>query len=613
MCSIVGYTGSRPAGPIVIEGLKQLEYRGYDSAGIAILQPDGHLALHKSVGKLSRLLSSLNGMPQGCVGVGHTRWATHGKPTLDNAHPHVDCSKSLVVTHNGIVENYLELKKELIAEGHKFSSQTDSEVIPHLIENYQAKGMPLEEAVRLAASRLAGAHAIVVMSCKEPGKLVGLRLGNAGGLVLGYGEGEVFMASGLPGLLSYTDRVVFLSSGEIATADPQGLHYFTLQGKSLAKEPQTVPFDPASVAKGGYKHFMLKEIMEQPESLVNTIRGRLEFEPPGITLEQFPFSTEQLRNLDRVVLVGMGTSLHAAQVGRLMIEDLAGIPAEVDNASEFRYRNPIIGPATLVVSVSQSGETADTLAAMEEAKRKKARQVTICNVVGSQATRMADYTLNIRAGMEMGVASTKTFTSSVTALYLLAAYLGQARGVLKEARLSSCIEDLARTPQLVGRALANSKQCEALASRYYRLSNFLFLGRGVNYPTALEGALKLKEVSYIHAEGYAAGEMKHGPIALIDENMPTVAIALKDKLREKMLSNIEEVKARNGRVIALVTEGDTDVPTKADEALYVPEAPLLLSPIVAVVPLQLFAYHIAVRRGCDVDQPRNLAKSVTVE
>jgi glucosamine--fructose-6-phosphate aminotransferase (isomerizing) len=614
MCGIIGYTGNRPAAPLLLEGLQRLQYRGYDSAGLAVLSVDGGLIIRKSVGKLSALASSLeDGLPEGSVGIGHTRWATHGRPSDINAHPHEDCGGNIVVIHNGIVENYRALKEALLARGHAFRSETDTEVIPHLIEEALKEGGNLEAAVGRAMRQMEGAHALVAFSRREPGKLVAARAGNAGGVVVGYGSDEMFLASDLPALLPHTQSVAFLADGEIAAVTPCGASYLTADGSMLTKEAQTVSYDPLSAARGNYKHFMLKEISEQPESILDTIRGRVLFEPPTLVLEDVAIPQARLRQIERVVLVGMGTSLHAAMVGRHYIEQIARLPAEVDNASEFRYRGPLLGPNTLVIAVGQSGETVDTLAAMDEARRQGALLITVCNVVGSQATRVADGVVYTRCGLEVGVCSTKTFTAAIVALYLLACYLAQERQAVGEDGLRALLDPLARLPSLVGRVTQRDAEYEKLANRFFRQRNFLYLGRGLEFPIAMEGALKLKEVSYIHAEGYPAGEMKHGPIALIDQEMPVVAIAVRDGLYDKMTNNIQQVKAREGTIIALGNEGDDELARQVDHILYLPEASPLLMPVLTAIPLQFFAYHIAVRRGCDVDQPRNLAKTVTVE
>lgn len=614
MCGIVGYVGNHSATPVLLDGLTRLEYRGYDSVGIAVLDDQGVVVIHKASGKMSALVKSLNGVsPPGTSGIGHTRWATHGSPTRFNAHPHADCGNDVVIVHNGIVENYLELKEELLESGHSFRSETDSEVIAHLVETFMADGAGLEHAVTATAGRIQGAQAVVAMQAKNPGQLVAFRLGNAGGITVGYGDGEMFIASDLPALLPYTSKVAFLAPGELVEMGPQGARYWSLQGETILKTPQPAPYDALDVAKGSYRHFMLKEIMEQPDVIRRTLGGRVSFDPVGVTLEEFPFTDAEVNDINRVVLTGMGTSLHACQVGRFLMESLARLPAEADNASELRYRNPIMDRHTLVISVSQSGETADTLGAMEDVARVDARQITICNVGSSQSTRIAHGKVNIGVGPEIGVASTKCLTGSLVALYLLAAHLGRARGVIDGPRLGGLLRDLATVPRLMGQVLEQEQQLEKLAKKYSQYQHFLYLGRGINMPVAMEGALKLKEVSYIHAEGYAAGEMKHGPIALIDKRMPVVVLAPQDQLYDKIRGNIEEVRARGGTVIAVATQGDRELATIADEIIEIPETPYLLTPIVAVVPLQLLAYYIAVHRGCDVDQPRNLAKTVTVE
>ncbi|MEX2224963.1 MAG: glutamine--fructose-6-phosphate transaminase (isomerizing) [Dehalococcoidia bacterium] len=611
MCGIIGYTGERDAAPLLLDGLQRLEYRGYDSAGIALLD-GGEIHVAKGAGKLSTLRAALEGAyPAGAAGIGHTRWATHGKPTTDNAHPHLDCAGDVVVIHNGIVENYLALRNELSA--HHLRSETDTEVLPHLIERYLDEGDDLLTALRRTIARIDGAHAIVVMSRREPGTLFAARCGNAGGVVVGYGEGEMFVSSDLTALLPETQRVAFLSDGEIACVAASGVRYVSFDGAPIEKQPQVVPFDAVSAAKGAFKHFMLKEIMEQPQCIMDTLRGRAIFDPPGVDLEDVAISDDVLRSVERVMLIGMGTSMHAAMVGRTYFERIACIPSEVDNSSEFRYRDALVDGRTLVVSVAQSGETVDTLEAMSDAGRHGAPQLTVCNTPGAQTTRVADGFVLTRCGPEVAVASTKTLVASITALYLLAIRVGMARGALDAERAGELINDLATIPNLVGDVLKLDPEIEKIAHRLFRHDDFLFLARGLQYPMAMEGALKLKEVSYIHAEGYPAGEMKHGPIALIDRNMPIVAIAVDDGTREKMLSNIEQVRARDGIVVGIVSKGDTEIASKCEYALEMPRTTPLLYPLLTAIPMQLLSYHIALRRGCDVDQPRNLAKTVTVE
>ena len=614
MCGIIGYIGDKEAAPIILEGLGALEYRGYDSAGIAVLDEDGVPQLYKSAGKLSKLRSILsNGLPDGNSGVGHTRWATHGGPTDFNAHPHTDCSGDLMVVHNGIFENYLELKRELAAEGHTFDSQTDAECIPHLIESCMKDGLTLEEAVRAAASRIEGANAVVVLSRKEPDKIVSFKLGNAGGIVIGYGDQEMLLASDIAALLPHVSNVAYLAVGEMATVTREQVQYTRIDGTPLKKKAAPVSYGAMTATKGEYDHFMLKEIHEQPDAVLDTLRGRVHFEPPAITLPEFTFSDAEVKSFNRAVIVGMGTSLHAGMVGRMWIESMAGIACEVENSSEFRYRDAVMDENTLVISISQSGETADTLGAMDMAQRRGARQLTLCNYEGTQSTRIADSVLQIRAGLEISVAGTKTFVSSLVTLYALAAYLGVRRGRIGEARLAKIVQELAHLPEMLGQLISEQSQYERLALKYARRANFLFLGRGKNYPLAMEGALKLKEISYIHAEGYPAGEMKHGPISLIDRKMPVVALVPQDELYEKMLSNVNEVRARRGSVIAVATEGDEHIWEEADDVIAVPRASSSITPILNAIPMQLLAYYIAVERGCDVDKPRNLAKSVTVE
>ncbi len=600
--------------PILLDGLAKLEYRGYDSAGIAVFDSSGGIERRRARGKLSELVAATSGhLPEGRIGIGHTRWATHGGPTEDNAHPHTDCRDEIAVVHNGIVENFVELRQELESQGHVFSSETDSECIPHLIESYMDRGLSIEDATQSAAGRIRGAEAVVAMSKREPGKLSAFRQGNAGGIVVGYGDGEMLVASDLPALLPHTRTVAFLAGGEAVTVTPTEACYSTLDGKAIAKTPTTVSYDPVAAVKGQYKHYMLKEIHEQPEAALNAMRGRVSFDTHSVELDGFPLSADEVMRLKRVVLVGMGTSMHAAMAGRQWIESLARIQADYENSSEFRYRDPVIGDDTLVVSVSQSGETADTLAAMGEAAQKGARQITLCNYEGTQATRIAEGTIFIRSGLEVSVAGSKTFTCSLLSLYMLALHLGATREVLSHEDMRRLVDELAQLPHLIGTQLEDESPYEHLARKYALHSDFLYLGRGNQYPIAMEGALKLKEISYIHAEGYQAGEMKHGPISLIDENMPVVALIPQGPLYEKMLNSVSEANARGGRVIAIATEGDSLIEDYAEDVLYVPKVSDTLSPLVTVVPVQLLAYHIAARRGVDVDQPRNLAKTVTVE
>jgi glucosamine--fructose-6-phosphate aminotransferase (isomerizing) len=631
MCGIVGYVGAKPATPIVLAGLQRLEYRGYDSAGIAVVNK-GKLDIRRQVGKLERLVELLEAEPlEGQVGLGHTRWATHGRPSHWNAHPHVDCTGRVVVVQNGIVENYRPLRSQLQAEGHHFRSETDTEVIVHLVERYLAEGQDLAGAVRQTLHQIEGAHAIVVLSSLEPDRLVAARLGHAGGVTIGRGQGEMFVASDIPAILEHTQQMFHLESREMAVVTAGGADFYDLEGHRLSKEVHTIPWDPVSAAKGEYRHFMQKEIYEQAEAIAHSIGGRVEMAQDNVVLDELNLTAEQAAAIDKVVIVACGTSAYAGLVGKFLIEALARIPVEVDYGSEFRYRDPLIDERTAVLAITQSGETVDTLAAMEEARQKGARLWAIVNVIGSQAARLSDGVIYMHAGPEIGVASTKAFTASLVDLYLLGLYLGQARGTLSPERRRGLIDDLLALPKLAGEVLGGDGltsqgvphaadedhgtgvDYEALASLYFKRQNFLYLGRGINYPIALEGALKLKEISYIHAEGYPAGEMKHGPIALIDERMPVVAITVRDGVYEKMISQVEQVKARGGAVIAVATRGDEFIRSKADHVIYVPETSPLLSPVLTVLPLQLFAYHVAVRRGADVDQPRNLAKSVTVE
>jgi glucosamine--fructose-6-phosphate aminotransferase (isomerizing) len=616
MCGIVGYVGPRDATSIIFAGLRNLEYRGYDSAGIAV-QCNGKIERRRAAGKLDNLGAVLVQKPlEGKRGIGHTRWATHGKVTEANAHPHRDCTGDIVVIQNGIVENYLALKDGLRANGHQFLSETDTETLPHLLEQHLRDGAPdLKAAMLTLLNEIAGSHAIVAMRAQEPDVLVAARLGNAGGVVVGYGDGEMFVASDQPAILQHTRRLVFLEPGEMALVTAHSAEYYRIEGTRIDKEPQTVNWDPISAARGGYKHFMQKEIYEQPRALTDTLRGRLDLEGVRVDLEGVALTRDEMRALRKITIVACGTAWHAGLVGKYLFEELARIPTDVEQASEYRYRNPVVEENTLVLSITQSGETVDTLEAMAEAKRRGARLATIVNVMGSQADRVAESRIHVQAGPEIAVASSKVFTGMIADQVMLSIMLGQARGVLPVERARELIEGLLRIPHLAGDMLSADREplYDELAGRLYEATDMLYLGRGINYPVALEGALKIKEISYIHAEGCPAGEMKHGINALIDHTLPVVCIAPRDALYPKMLSNIEQVGARDGMVIAIATEGDEEIQQKAAEVIYIPQVDYLLSPILTAIPLQLLAYKVAVRRGADVDQPRNLAKSVTVE
>jgi glucosamine--fructose-6-phosphate aminotransferase (isomerizing) len=627
MCGIVGYVGPKKVVPVIIEGLRRLEYRGYDSAGIAVGSPSSKtLEVRRAPGKLGNLEEVLVQHPiEGTFGIGHTRWATHGRPTEENAHPHRDCTGRIVVVHNGIVENYLELKHELIAQGHKFVTETDTEIIAHLIEEVQkeaekaGKPIPLEVAVRRTVKRLTGAFALVFLSALEPNKIVVARFGPP--VVIGVGEGESFVASDVPGILQHTRNIYFLADGDMAILTLAGVELTDFDGKPIKREITRILWDPIQAEKGGYKHFMLKEIWEQPRAVTDTTLGRVSLDSGRVFLEEMKIADKELAAADSINIAACGTSWHAALTGKYMIERLARLPVDVDYASEYRYRNPIPDAKALGLLITQSGETADTLAAQREMKALGSKTVAICNVVDAMVAREAHGAIYTHAGPEIGVASTKAFTAQLTALFLLALKLGQLRGQLDQKQSVALIEELSRIPGKIEEVLRScSAQCELLAREFSTSRDFLYLGRGIHFPIALEGALKLKEISYIHAEGYPAGEMKHGPNALIDETLPVVVLATRDeadpasKLRyEKTLSNIQEVTARSGRVIAIATEGDTTIGGLVEHVIPIPPAIELLVPLIEIVPLQLLAYYIAVRRGCDVDQPRNLAKSVTVE
>jgi glutamine---fructose-6-phosphate transaminase (isomerizing) len=626
MCGIVGYVGPKPVVQVIIEGLRRLEYRGYDSAGIAV-GGNGHgLELRRASGKLRNLEKVLADDPvDGTYGIGHTRWATHGRPTEENAHPHRDCSGRIVVVHNGIVENYLALKRRLTEEGHKFVTETDTEIIAHLIESEvnsarKAGESPLlENAIRRAVKQLTGAFAIGVLSADDPEKIVAARMGPPA--IVGLGDGEYFMASDVPGVLQHTRDLYFLADGDMAIITRDGVELTDFDGKPIRRQIQHINWDPIQAEKGGYKHFMLKEINEQPRAIRDTTLGRISLDTGTVFLNEMNISDDDFRNATRINIAACGTSWHAGLAGKYMIERLARLPVEVDYASEYRYRDPIADPRALGLLITQSGETADTIAAQREMVAKGSKTLAICNVVGSMISREANGTITTNAGPEIGVASTKAFTAQLTALVLLALFLAQKRGKISAADSLKLVDELSKIPSKVEDTLrARADECEQLSKHYYNSRDFLYLGRGIHYPMALEGALKLKEISYIHAEGYPAGEMKHGPNALIDENLPVVVLATRDEndadsvLRyEKTLSNIQEVAARSGRVIAIANEGDDEIANLVEHTIWVPTGPEMLLPMIEVVPLQLLAYYIAVRRGCDVDQPRNLAKSVTVE
>jgi glutamine---fructose-6-phosphate transaminase (isomerizing) len=627
MCGIVGYVGkSKDVVHIIIEGLRRLEYRGYDSAGIAVGGQGDGLELRRAPGKLRNLEEVIRENPiQGTYGIGHTRWATHGRPTEENAHPHRDCTGRIVVVHNGIVENYLALKYELASEGHKFVTETDTEIIAHLIEQElksaadSGKTMLLEDAVRRSVRRLTGAFAISVLSADEPDKIVAAR--NGPPVVIGLGEGEYFVASDVPGILHHTRNLYFLADGDMAILTLDGVQLTDFEGNPIQRPVQRIQWDPIQAEKGGYKHFMQKEIFEQPRAIRDTTMGRVSLDTGKVFLTEMKISDEEFRAANKINIAACGTSWHAATAGKYMIERLARVPVEVDYASEFRYRDPIADPTAIGILITQSGETADTLAAQREMIAKGSKTIAICNVVGAMIAREAHGTIYTHAGPEIGVASTKAFTAQLTALFLFALHLAQIRGTVTEDQSRTLVEELALLPGKIEEALRTADTaCEQLARHYSNARDFLYLGRGIHYPMALEGALKLKEISYIHAEGYPAGEMKHGPNALIDETLPVVVLATKDNTNpdsvqryEKTLSNIQEVTARSGKVIAVAIQGDDHIGQLVDHVIFVPAAPELLLAVLDVIPLQLLAYHIAVRRGCDVDQPRNLAKSVTVE
>ena len=613
MCGIVGYIGPRDATPVILNGLKRLEYRGYDSAGLAILN-GGQLEVRKDAGKLSQLIDLVSKSPiSGAPGIGHTRWATHGAPNARNAHPHVGQTKRVVVVQNGIVENFLELKEELMAEGVVFQSDTDTETIVHLVEHYLATGIGLVEAARQTFNQIRGANVVVLLSADEPDKIVTARIGNAGGVVIGLGQDENFIASDTPAIMEHTRDVIFLETRQMAVVTCKSVTVETLDGAKVRPQVHTVAWDPVAAEKGEYRHFMQKEIHEQVRGLTDTLAGRVDFANGTIRLPDLNLTKELANRIEKIYITACGTAAYAGMVGKYLIEKIARIPVEVVIASEFRYSDPILNDRTVVLAISQSGETADTLAAMEEGRRKGAVLWSIVNAIGSQAMRLADGFISMQTGPEIGVASTKAFTAPLVDQYMLAILLADLRDAIDEKTRRELVSDLRLVPDLVGRTLEREEAVETVAHIFKDIRDCLYLGRGINMPIAYEGALKLKEISYIHAEGYPAGEMKHGPIALIDEHMPVLCIAPKDPWHEKMISQIQQAKARGGVVIAVATDGDELVKSMTDHVLWIPEAPWMLSPVITVLPLQLLAYQIATKRGLDVDQPRNLAKSVTVE
>jgi glucosamine--fructose-6-phosphate aminotransferase (isomerizing) len=613
MCGIVGYIGDQDATQIILDGLKKLEYRGYDSAGIAVIS-EGKIEIRRDVGKIDRLIEMVSNDPvHGKIGIGHTRWATHGKPSARNAHPHIGATGKIVVVHNGIVENFLELKENLKKTGVQFHSDTDTEVIAHLIEKNLKDGTPLVESVRLTLKTIRGAHGIVVLFADEPDQIIAARIGNAGGVVIGVSENEMFIASDVPAIMEHTHKVIFLESQQMAVVKKNSWHLQTIDGKDVKGNVQTIDWDPVTAQKGEFQHFMQKEIHEQVRSLNDTLAGRVNFERGEIQLPELNLTPKSSNSIPKIFITACGTASYVGMLGKIMIEKIARIPTEMEIASEFRYCDPIIVKNSVVLAISQSGETADTLAAIEEGRKKGAKIWSIVNAIGSQAIRLADGYISMQTGPEIGVASTKAFTAPILDLYMLAVLLADQRKQINESIRRQMVRDLRLVPDAVGRCLDRETDIARIAEKLANVHDALYIGRGINMPIAYEGALKLKEISYIHAEAYAAGEMKHGPIALIDEDMPVVALVTKDPWYEKMVSQIEQAKARGARVIAVATDGDKRVSGLCDDVIWVPEVPWLLSPVVNVIPLQLLAYHITTLKGLNVDQPRNLAKSVTVE
>ena len=614
MCGIIGYTGKNQAIDVLISGLETLEYRGYDSSGITVLHADRPPVTMRSPGKLSNLKTIINESNIiGNTGLGHTRWATHGPATKLNAHPHADCDEVVYSVHNGIVENHLELRTRLEKLGHNFLSDTDSETIPHLIEEHLKNNLSIERAIQETAKELKGSNSVAIVYSNEPGEIFAFRTGNAGGLVVGISENGTYISSDINALTGVATSIIYLSENELANIDQGKVNFFNMEGDIISKTSSKMSNTTAASHKGNYKNFMSKEIYDQPGAVFNTFRDIVSFNKSRINFSNLSFTPKEIRSFNRIVLTGMGTSLHAAMIARHWIENIAGIPAEWENSSEFTYRNPVLDPNTLFISITQSGETADTLNAMHVAKQNGATLLNICNYKESQAGRLADQTLYMNAGAEIGVAATKTFTCSLSTLYIFSIYIGQLRGHIDKSRVSIMLKELSSLPSMMESILKDADTYKELANKYARYSNFLFLGRGINFPVAMEGALKLKEISYIHAEGYPAGEMKHGPISLIDNSMPVIAIAPQNTVYKKMISNISEVKAREGIVLAISSDSDNEIINKVDDVSKIPECSELLSPILTTIPLQLLSYYIAMKKGCDVDQPRNLAKSVTVE
>ncbi|MBN18787.1 MAG: glutamine--fructose-6-phosphate transaminase (isomerizing) [Chloroflexi bacterium] len=614
MCGIIGYIGNNTAPKILTESLKKLEYRGYDSTGIALLDNNSRLVIVKASGTVNNFKKKLDlNKLTGKIGIGHTRWATHGEPNNINAHPHTDCNNKISIVHNGIIENHQEIRHSLEKSGHKFLSQTDSECISHLIEEYLNNNDDIEKAIRHTANTIQGANVVVIIHKEHPNKLFCFKVGSAGGLIIGNGNNEMFVSSDIPAIIPYTSTVTYLSTNEIAIISSEKVEYKNLEGISITKKTNTIEINRDSISKGEFKHYMLKEIHDQPQAITDTIGSRVSFTDNKIKFEKFPFTNQEIKEFSKIILIGMGTSLHACMVAKNWFESITRIPTEVDNSSEFRYRDIILNEKSLIISISQSGETADTIAAMEKFKSSNSKQITLSNSPKSQTSQIADYTIDIRAGLEIGVASTKTFMCSLTTLYLLSLFLGEKRNSLEKTKITAQLSELAKLPRIISNMLDNQNQYKIIAKKYYPYSNFLYLGRGLNYPLAMEGALKLKEISYIHAEGYPAGEMKHGPIALIDQNMPVVVLIPKDKMLDKMLINLNEVKARNGTIIAITTENTNYIENLANDIIFIPKTSDELIPIIMSIPMQLISYHIALNKKCNIDMPRNLAKSVTVE